>query len=133
MVLLNIFDIVGSALIVQFQRLNVAVSNLANVDSVIGFDGQLYRVKQVVFQVNVVLGVAIGGVKVVDVIESQVSDKLVYESGNSLVDVKGYVKMSNVDVVGEMVNIMSALRSYQVNVEVFNTVKSMMLKIFTFG
>lgn len=133
MVLLNIFDIVGLVLIVQFQRLNVAVSNLVNVDSVIGFDGQLYWVKQVVFQVNAVLGAVIGGVKVVDVIESQVLDKLVYELGNLLVDVKGYVKMLNVDVVGEMVNIMLVLCSYQVNVEVFNMVKSMMLKIFMFG
>lgn len=133
MVLLNIFDIVGLVLIVQFQCLNVVVSNLVNVDSVIGFDGQLYWVKQVVFQVNVVSGVVIGGVKVVDVIESQVLDKLVYELGNLLVDVKGYVKMLNVDVFGEMVNIMLVLCSYQVNVEVFNMVKSMMLKIFMFG
>lgn len=74
-----------------------------------------------------------GGVKVADVIESQAPDKLVYEPGNPLADAKGYVKMPNVDVVGEMVNTMSASRSYQANVEVLNTVKSMMLKTLTLG
>lgn len=76
---------------------------------------------------------ATGGVKVADVIESQAPDKLVYEPGNPLADAKGYVKMPNVDVVGEMVNTMSASRSYQANVEVLNTVKSMMLKTLTLG
>ncbi|STI86700.1 flagellar basal-body rod protein FlgC [Escherichia coli] len=128
MALLNIFDIAGSALTAQSQRLNVAASNLANADSVTGPDGQPYRAKQVVFQVNAAPGAATGGVKVADVIESQAPDKLVYEPGNPLADAKGYVKMPNVDVVGEMVNTMSASRSYQANVEVLNTVKSMMLK-----
>ena len=130
MALLNIFDIAGSALTAQSQRLNVAASNLANADSLTGPDGQPYRAKQVVFQVN---GAATGGVKVADVIESQAPDKLVYEPGNPLADAKGYVKMPNVDVVGEMVNTMSASRSYQANVEVLNTVKSMMLKTLTLG
>lgn len=66
-----------------------------------------------------------------DVVESQAPDKLVYEPGNPLADASGYVKMPNVDVVGEMVNSMSASRSYQANVEVLNTVKSMMLKTLT--
>ena len=108
MALLNIFDIAGSALTAQSQRLNVAASNLANADSVTGPDGQPYRAKQVVFQVNAAPGAATGGAK-------------------------GYVKMPNVDVVGEMVNTMSASRSYQANVEVLNTVKSMMLKTLTLG
>ena len=125
MALLNIFDIAGSALTAQSKRLNVAASNLANADSVTGPDGQPYRAKQVVFQVDAAPGAATGGVKVSDVVESQAPDKLVYEPG--------YVKMPNVDVVGEMVNSMSASRSYQANVEVLNTVKSMMLKTLTLG
>lgn len=92
MALLNIFDIAGSALTAQSQRLNVAASNLANADSVTGPDGQPYRAKQVVFQVNAAPGAATGGVKVADVIESQAPDKLVYEPGNPLADAKGYVK-----------------------------------------
>ena len=131
MALLNIFDIAGSALTAQSKRLNVAASNLTNADSVTGPDGQPYRAKQVVFQVDAAPGAATGGVKVADVVESQAPDKLVYEPGNPLADASGYVKMPNVDVVGEMVNSMSASRSYQANVEVLNTVKSMMLKLTT--
>ena len=104
MALLNIFDIAGSALTAQSQRLNVAASNMANADSVTGPDGQPYRAKQVVFQVDAAPGAATGD-----------------------------VKMPNVDVVGEMVNTMSASRSYQANVEVLNTVKSLMLKTLTLG
>ena len=99
MALLNIFDIAGSALTAQSKRLNVAASNLANADSVTGPDGQPYRAKQVVFQVDAAPGAATGGVKVADVVESQAPDKLVYEPGNPLADASGYVKMPNVDVV----------------------------------
>lgn len=133
MALLNIFDVAGSALTAQSKRLNVAASNLANADSVAGPDGHPYRAKQVVFQVDVPIGAATGGVKVADVVESQEPDKMVYQPGNPLADAKGYVRMPNVDVVGEMVNTMSASRSYQANVEVLNTVKSMMLKTLTLG
>lgn len=132
MALLNIFDIAGSALTAQSKRLNVAASNLANADSVTGLTGNRIA-KQVVFQVDAAPGAATGGVKVADVVESQAPDKLVYEPGNPLADASGYVKMPNVDVVGEMVNSMSASRSYQANVEVLNTVKSMMLKTLTLG
>ena len=78
-------------------------------------------------------GASTGGVKVSQVVESQAPDKLVYEPGNPLADANGYVKMPNVDVVGEMVNTMSASRSYQANVEVMNTVKGMMMKTLTIG
>lgn len=77
MALLNIFDIAGSALAAQSKRLNVAASNLANADSVTGPDGQPYRAKQVVFQVDAAPGQATGGVKVASVIESQAPEKLV--------------------------------------------------------
>ena len=76
MALLNIFDIAGSALTAQSKRLNVAASNLANADSVTGPDGQPYRAKQVVFQVDAAPGAATGGVKVADVVESQAPDSL---------------------------------------------------------
>ncbi len=133
MALLNVFDIAGSAMAAQSKRLNVAASNLANADSATGPDGQPYRAKQVVFQVDAAPGAATGGVKVTQVIESNAPDKLIYQPGNPLANASGYVRMPNVDVVGEMVNSMSASRSYQANVEVFNTAKSMMLKTLTLG
>ncbi|WP_058913962.1 flagellar basal body rod protein FlgC [Entomohabitans teleogrylli] len=133
MSLVNIFDVAGSALTAQSQRLNVAASNLANADSVAGPDGQPYRARQVVFQVNAEPGAATGGVRVAGVVESEAPDRMVYQPGNPLADARGYVRMPNVDVVGEMVNTLSASRSYQANVEVLNTAKSMMLKTLTLG
>ncbi|SLM62427.1 MULTISPECIES: flagellar basal body rod protein FlgC [Dickeya] len=133
MSLLNIFDISGSALSAQSQRLNVSASNLANADSVTGPDGQPYRAKQVVFEVDAAPGQATGGVKVAKVVDDPSPEKLVFQPGNPLADAKGYVRMPNVDPVNEMVNTISASRSYQANVEVLNTTKSMMLKTLTIG
>ncbi|MCL2895303.1 flagellar basal body rod protein FlgC [Brenneria tiliae] len=133
MSLLNIFEISGSALTAQSQRMNVSASNLANADSVTSADGTPYRAKQVVFQVAAPAGQAIGGVQVAGVIEDPAPDKLVYQPGNPLADERGYVRMPNVDVTAEMVNSISASRSYQANVEVLNTTKTLMQKTLTLG
>ncbi|ACR68537.1 flagellar basal body rod protein FlgC [Edwardsiella ictaluri] len=133
MALLSIFDISGSALTAQSERMNVAASNMANADSVTGPDGQPYHAKQVVFQVNPAAGEEIGGVRVSQIVEDPAPERLVYQPGNPLADAKGYVRMPNVDVVSEMVNSIAASRSYQANVEVLNTTKSLMMKTLTLG
>ena len=71
--------------------------------------------------------------RVAQVVDDPAPGRLVYQPGNPLADAKGYVRMPNVDVVGEMVNTISASRSYQANVEVLNTTKSMMMKTLTLG
>ncbi|MBZ2398029.1 flagellar basal body rod protein FlgC [Erwinia amylovora] len=133
MALTSIFDIAGSAMAAQSQRLNVSASNLANADSATGPDGQPYVAKQLVFQTNAAPGSPTGGVRVAEVIDDPTPAKLVYEPGNPMADARGYIKMPNVDVVAETVNSMSASRSYQANVEVLNTVKQMMMKTLTMG
>ena len=133
MSLFSIFDISGSAMTAQSKRLNVSASNMANADSVAGPDGQPYRAKQVVFQVNPSIGTEIGGVQVSDVIESDAPFRLIYDPSNPFADDSGYVRMPNVDVVGEMVNTLSASSSYQANVEVMNTAKTLMLKTLMLG
>ncbi|SER14559.1 flagellar basal-body rod protein FlgC [Rosenbergiella nectarea] len=131
--MLSIFDISGSALRAQSQRLNVSASNLANADSVTGPDGQPYVAKQVIFKAEPMNAAGIGGVKVSGIIDDPTPFKQVYQPENPLADEKGYVKMPNVNVVAETVNSISASRSYQANVEVLNTVKSLMLKTLTLG
>ncbi|KER03679.1 flagellar basal body rod protein FlgC [Photorhabdus temperata] len=133
MSLLSVFDIAGSALSAQSQRLNVSASNMANADSVSGPDGQPYRAKQVVFRVAAPAGQEIGGVRGSEVVDDPTPFRLEYQPGHPLADEKGYVRMPNVDVVGEMINTISASRSYQANVEVLNTTKSIMLKTLTLG
>jgi len=133
MSLFSIFDIAGSAMRAQSQRLNVSASNMANAESVAGPDGQPYRARQVIFKTDAAANQSIGGVMVSDVVESTAPDRLVYEPGNPLADAQGYVRMPNVNVVGEMVNTISASRSYQANVEVMNSAKALMQKTLTLG
>lgn len=135
--MMSIFNIAGSALTAQSQRMNTAASNIANADSVSGPNGQPYRAKQVVFQMQP-LGDAhsthpIGGVGVKEVVESQAPFRRVYDPKNPMADQQGYINMPNVDVVAETVNMISASRSYQANVEVVNTAKSIMARTLTIG
>jgi flagellar basal-body rod protein FlgC len=129
----SIFDIAGSAMSAQSQRMNVTASNLANADSVAGPDGQPYRARQVVFSMAPSDNQAIGGVRVAGVVEDQSPMRMVYDPKNPLANAGGYVTMPNVNVVEETINMISASRSYQANVEVLNTAKTMMLKTLTIG
>ena len=132
MSLFNIFNVSGSAMSAQAQRLNTVASNLANADSATSASGEAYRAKQVVFEA---VPLANGGtaVKVQKVIEDPSPMKLVYDPKNPLADEKGYVTMPNVNTVDEMVNMLSASRSYQTNVETMNAAKSLLLKTLTIG
>jgi flagellar basal-body rod protein FlgC len=133
MSLFNIFNVAGSAMTAQSQRLNVVASNLANADSATGADGQPYRAKQVLFSAMPVNGSGAQGVKVVGVVEDNSPMKMVYDPKHPMADGSGYVAMPNVNVVDEMVNMISASRSYQNNVDVMNTSKTMLLKTLTIG
>ncbi|ASK34813.1 flagellar basal body rod protein FlgC [Alloalcanivorax mobilis] len=127
----SVFDISGSAMAAQSQRMNVTASNLANADSVTGPDGQAYRAKQVMFEARGENG--IGGVGVSRVVEDPSPLRQEYRPNDPLADENGYVSLPNVEPVNEMVNMISASRSYQANVEVLNTSKQLMLKTLTLG
>ncbi|ARP94318.1 flagellar basal body rod protein FlgC [Bordetella genomosp. 13] len=137
MSLLSIFDIAGSALTAQSQRMNVSASNLANAESVVGPDGQPYRARQVVFQVNPspgqALGQEVGGVRVAGVVQDDSPLKQIYDPTHPMANEQGYVFMPNVDPVAETVNMIAASRSYQANVEVLNTAKQLMARTLTIG
>ena len=133
MSMLNVFQIAGSALNAQSLRLNTTASNLANAESVVGPDGQPYRGKQVVFRTTPMGEGPAQGVRVQEVVESAAPPRLVYEPNNPAADENGYVAMPNVNVVEEMVNMISASRSYQNNVEVINTARSLLQKTLTIG
>lgn len=129
----GIFAIAGSAMTAQSQRMNTTASNMANADSVAGPDGQPYRARQVVFEMTPSGGSDIGGVRVARVIEDPSPLRMVHDPKSPNANAEGYVAMPNVNVVEEMVNMISASRSYQANVEVLNTAKSMMLKTLSVG
>ncbi|MEC5162254.1 flagellar basal-body rod protein FlgC [Janthinobacterium sp. CG_23.3] len=132
MSLFHIFSVSGSAMSAQAQRLNATASNLANVDSATSASGQAYRAKQVVFEAVPLAGGATA-VKVREVIEDPSPLKMVFDPKHPLADDKGYVAMPNVNPVDEMVNMLSASRSYQTNVETMNAAKTLLLKTLTIG
>ncbi|GHC26044.1 flagellar basal body rod protein FlgC [Aidingimonas halophila] len=133
MSMFSVFDISGSAMSAQSQRMNVTASNLANADSVAGPDGEAYRAKQVLFETRADRRNGIGGVGVDEVIEDQSPMRQEYQPDHPLADEEGYVTMPNVEPAHEMVNMISASRSYQANVEVMNTSKQLMTKTLTIG
>jgi len=137
MSMLNIFNVSGSAVSAQSQRLNVVASNLANVDTVAGPDGQAYKARQVTFQTQLMGATpndpTSAGVVVSNVTEDQTAGRKVLDPKNPSADADGYVTYSNVNAVEEMVNMISASRSYQNNIEVMNTAKSLLLKTIQMG
>jgi flagellar basal-body rod protein FlgC len=137
MSMFRIFDVAGSAVSAQSQRLNVVASNLANADTVAGPDGSAYKARQVVFQTRLMGPVGQrdqnAGVTVSTITEDQTPGRRVHDPKHPSADAEGYVTYSNVNPVEEMVNMISASRSYQNNIEVMNTARSLLLKTLQVG
>lgn len=131
---LPIFDVAGSAMTAQSVRLSTIASNLANADSVSGDPDAVFRAKQPVFTTEAVPGnPALAGVRVTEVNESTAAPLKRYEPGHPLADPQGYVYAPDIDPVAQMVDLISASRSYQANVEVFNSAKELAMATLNMG
>jgi flagellar basal-body rod protein FlgC len=133
------FDIAGSGMAAQSVRLNTTASNLANADSVSTTPAGVYKARHPIFEA-VRAQLATPGaaetnpaVRVRGIYESTAPASQRYEPGNPLADTNGYVYAPAVNVVEEMVNMISASRSYQNNVEVMNTSKELLLATLRLG
>ena len=133
MSMMSIFNVSGSAASAQSQRLNIVASNLANADTVAGPDGQPYKARQVTFQTRLLGEAGAAGVTVSNIGEDNTPGRRVHDPKHPQADAEGYVTYSNVNPVEEMVNMISASKSYQNNVEVMNTAKSLLLKTLQMG
>ena len=147
----SLFDIAGSAMDAQSIRLNTVASNLANANSAASSVNQVYRARHPVFatiqasalqqQMNGVDGGSDwdsddqsgAGVQVVGITESQAPLQKRYEPGHPLADKDGYVLYPNVNVVEEMADMISASRSFQVNVEMLQSAKTMAQRLLSMG
>src|SRR5262245_43240887 len=138
------FEIAGSGMSAQSVRLNTTASNLANAESVSGDPNKVYKARHPIFeavraqlQLNAAPNTNKAGgdpaVRVSGIYESQAPALARYEPGNPLANAEGYVYAPAVNVVEEMVNMISASRSYQNNVEVMNTSKELMLQTLRLG
>jgi flagellar basal-body rod protein FlgC len=134
------FDIAGSGMAAQSVRLNTTASNLANAESVSGDPAKVYKPRHPIFEAvraslstnprdaNANAAVAVRGIY-----ESTAPALARYEPGNPLANADGYVYAPSVNAVEEMVNMISASRSYQNNVEVMNTSKDLLLATLRLG
>lgn len=130
---LRIFDIAGSAMSAQSVRLNTVASNLANADTVTGSADTVYKARLPVFKAMEAGDAQTPAVQVLGIVESATPPDRRHEPGNPLADAEGYVYAPNVNVAEEMVNMISAARSYQSSVEVMNTAKELALRTLTLG
>ncbi len=129
--------VAASGLAAQLARLQVIASNIANAETTRGPDGTPYRRKVVEFQevgfqplligsLNTFEEDVIGGVRVAGVAEDLSEGVLVYDPGHPHADADGYVRMPNVNITEEMVDMMDARRLFEANASVFQAIKSMM-------
>lgn len=137
--------ITSSALTAQRLRMDTISSNMANVDTTRGkyVNGQWqpYTRKMVVMQpqgssFSSFLQKAenqLNGVKVSKIVEDDSPYQLVYDPNHPEANEDGYVQLPNVDPLREMVDLISATRSYEANVTVFNATKSMYTKALELG
>ena len=132
----KVFDVAGSAMNAQSVRMNVTASNLANAGSISGDPTKVYRARHPVFTT---FGDALSdqsgvtGVRLKGVIESQAPLQIQHRPDHPDADENGNVYVSNVNAIEEMVNMMSASRSYQNNIEMVNTTKELLLQTLSLG
>lgn len=144
MSMFKIFDVAGSGMAAQSLRLNTTASNLANANSVASSPDKAYHAREPLFaamHADAMAGGADGGnagdaavgVQVTGITTSQAAIPSHYEPGNPMADAHGYVYGSNVNPIDELVNMISASRSYQNDVEVMQSAKQLMLKTLDLG
>ena len=135
------FKILGSGMSAQRTRLNVTSSNLANANTTRTEDGEAYRRKDPVFSAMDIEGLdpegigmsGLQGVEVVEIAPDESELPVVYNPGHPDANADGYVTMPNVNVVEEMVNMITASRSFEANATAFQTLRDMMTRSIDMG
>jgi len=131
---LPIFDVVGSAMQAQSVRMSTIASNLANADSVASSAEAAYVPVEPIFKAAPHTDDAsLTGVRVKNIHHSKNPPIMRHEPGHPLADANGYIYAPDIDPVAQMVNLISASRSYQADVEVFNTAKELALATLSMG
>lgn len=134
-----IFDVAGSAMSAQSIRLNTIASNLANAQTASSSTGQTYRARHPVFAplyrelTGTIADDAQAGVQVLGIVESDAPLQPRYEPDHPLADERGYVYYPNVNVVEEMADMISASRSFQINVQLVDAAKTLAQRVLALG
>jgi len=141
---LNAFRISASGMTAQRLRMDIATSNLANINTTRTREGGPYRRKDVVFESQPVPGSfknalqssmsgKLAGVKVSEIIEDPRPPISKHDPQHPDADEKGFIQVPRINLMEEMVNMMSATRSYEANVTAIKATKDMALKALEIG
>ena len=131
----------SSGLSAERLRMDTIASNIANVSTTRGENGQPYRRKIAVFEENLVNELnknedstkKLMGVKAVGIIDDESELRRVYDPAHPDADDEGYVLMPNVNILNEMADMIAATRAYEANVTAINSEKSMFMKALEIG
>jgi flagellar basal-body rod protein FlgC len=143
--LFDALNVSGSGLSAERLRMDVVAENLANAQTTKDASGQPYKRKEVVLQeiggggfgaqLAGAMGArtastdsSVGGVQVAGIVQDSTAGKMVYDPGHPDANAQGYVQMPNVDPVTEMVDLITASRSYEADVTAMQTAKQMFTK-----
>jgi len=129
--LFSSLGISGSGMTAERLRMDVIAENLANADTTRTSAGGPYRRKEVALEAKGGSGSfadVLGGVQVAGVVDDPTPDRRVYEPGHPDADAQGFVTLPNVEPVTEMVDLITASRGYEADVQAMNTAKSMFSK-----
>jgi len=130
----DIMTVAGGALEANTVRMNLAVSNIANAEVLAGSEADAYKAKRAVFrtilesEVDKRRGEVSGGIRVQEVIEDTTSHTVSFDPNHPDANEEGYVYLSNVNAMNELVEMTAAARSFETNVEALNTAKQLMLR-----
>jgi flagellar basal-body rod protein FlgC len=140
MSLFTVMDIAGSALSAQSVRLNTVASNLANADSISSSSNQAYKARKPFFSTvlkeahnNISQSGSAAGVRVAGIVESTAPAVREYNPTHPMADEDGYIFRPNINVVEEMADMMSASKSYQTNVQIAETAKTLLAQTLRLG
>ncbi|GIU36055.1 flagellar basal body rod protein FlgC [Shewanella schlegeliana] len=137
MSLFNIFNVAGSGMSAQSVRLNTTASNIANADSVSSSVGETYRARHPIFEAEMSKAQqqqgAAQSVAVKGIVESDLPLNKEFSPDHPMADTDGFIYKPNVNVMEEMANMISASRSYQMNVQVTEAAKSMLQQTLRIG
>ena len=130
---LTIFQVAGRAMSAQLVRMNTTASNLANVGQVATTEAEAYRTQKPVFRTAFDAASGMSTVDVERVVAAGEGPTKRYDPGNPMADKDGNIWESAVDETRELVDMMETARSYQNNIEVMNTAKSLIIDTLKLG
>lgn len=131
----NLLKVSASAMAAQRERMNVIASNMANINSTRTEEGGPYVRRDVIFSTIPIKEnpTELVGVEAKEIVRDNRPPRMVYDPGHPDADKDGFVAMPDINVIEEMVNMMTAFRAYEAAVATFNTSKTLFMKTLELG